>query len=404
MSFRTEQWWVSPANYAPEVTEGFHFAENVKILETTCRDGEQQPGMVLCREGKVAIAKKLDAAGVHKIEAGCPAISQEDADAVKEIAGLGLNADVYCFVRNVEADIYLAKECGVDGIIAEVPGSEHLLAKGMKWGVEKAIAAAVKCTSLAHELGMKVTFFPADGSRASIDFLLDTLEAIRDGGGHMDAVTLVDTFGAFSPEGAYYTTRRMIERLKCDIEIHCHEDFGMSVATTIAALKAGATCAHVTVNGTGERTGNCPLEPLVVSLKALYGIDTGIKLEMLPELSEEVAKRTGLTVPSRKAVIGSEIFGWETGMPVGLWKNCKEADPLVMLPYMWTMVNQRIPYIYIGKKSGLANVQLVNEELNIQMEADQEKAMVGLIKEKSMDLKRDLTRAEYQELADGLMN
>jgi len=402
MSHRTDQWWVAPANYAPEVVEGFHFAKDIKILETTCRDGEQQPGIVLSKADKVAIAKKLDAAGIHKIECGTPAVSQEDADAIKEICSLGLKAETYCFVRNVAADIRLAKECGVDGVIAEVPGSEHLLAKGMGWTVEKAIAAAIESTALAHELGMKVTFFPADGSRASLDFLLDTLEAIKKGGGHMDAVTLVDTFGAFSPEGAYYTVRKMIERLQCPIEIHCHEDFGMSVAVTIAALKAGASCAHVTVNGIGERTGNCPIEPLLVSLKALYGIDTGIDLTQLQDLSKEVEERTGMPVSPTKAVVGTRVFGWETGMPVGLWKNCKDQDPLVMLPYMWTMVNQRPPYIYTGKKSGAANILLVNEELGITMDEEQVKTMVGLVKEKAMKLKRDITRDEYKELAKSL--
>ncbi|MCL2579621.1 MAG: hypothetical protein FWE32_06275 [Oscillospiraceae bacterium] len=399
MGHRTDKWWVSPSNFAEEVTSGFHFVEDVKILETTCRDGEQQPGIVLNRADKVAIAKKLDEAGIHKIECGAPAVSQEDADAIKEIASLGLKAETYCFVRNMTADIKLAKECGVDGVIAEVPGSEHLLAKGMGWTVEKAIAAACESTALAHQLGMKVTFFPADGSRATLNFLLDTLQAIKEGGGHMDAVTLVDTFGAFSPEGAYYTTRKMIERLACPIEIHCHEDFGMSVATAISALKAGASCAHVTVNGIGERTGNCPLEPLVVSLKALYGIDTGIDLTKLPELSREVAMRTGKAVSPTKAIVGERIFGWETGMPVGLWKNCKDADPLVMLPYHWDMVNQVEPYIYTGKKSGVANIALVNQELGIEMSEEQVKAMADLVKTEGMKAKRDLTREEYKTLA-----
>ena len=358
MSYRTDKWWVSPSNYAPEVTADFNFVKDIKILETTCRDGEQQPGIVLNRADKVAIAKKLDAAGIHKIEAGTPAVSQEDADAIKEICSLGLKAEIYCFVRNVVDDIKLAKECGVDGVLAEVPGSEHLLAKGMKWGVEKAVKAAREATSLAHELGLKVTFFPADGSRATLDFLLDTLDQVKDGG-HMDAVTLVDTFGAFSPEGAAYTTKKLLERLKCPVEVHCHEDFGMSVATTIAALKAGAYCAHVTVNGIGERTGNTPIEPLLMSLRTLYGIDTGIDLTKLLDLSKEVAARTGMPVPPTKAIIGERIFGWETGMPVGLWKNCKDEDPLVMLPYHWSMVNQRAPYIYTGKKSGIANILLV---------------------------------------------
>ncbi|MDR0525731.1 MAG: hypothetical protein LBG90_07665 [Spirochaetaceae bacterium] len=398
MGYREDKWWVAPANYAPEVTGQLGFAKNLKILDTTLRDGEQQPGIVFSREDKVAIAKELDAIGIHKIEAGTPAVSQGDADAIKEICESGLKAEIYCFVRNVVSDIELAKKCGVQGVLAEVPGSEHLLNKGMKWSAEKAIKAACEATTAAHQLGMKVTFFPADGSRASLDFLLDTLDAIK-AGGHVDAVTLVDTFGAFSPEGAAYTVRKMIDRLQCPIEVHCHEDFGLSVATTLAALKAGASCAHVTVNGIGERTGNTPLEPLLVCLHALYGIDTGIDLSKLLALSKDVEKRSGMPVSPVKAIVGERIFGWETGMPVGMWKNCKDSDPLVMLPYLWTLVNQRAPYIYTGKKSGAANVLLVAEELGISFTEDQVKEMVNQVKDRAIQLKRDLTRQEFKDLA-----
>lgn len=398
MGYREEKWWVAPANYTPEVTAQFGFVKDLKILDTTLRDGEQQPGIVFSREDKVAIAKRLDAIGIHKIEAGTPAVSQGDADAIREICDSGLKAEIYCFVRNVLSDIELAKKCGVQGVLAEVPGSEHLLNKGMKWSVEKAIKAACEATTAAHELGLKVTFFPADGSRASLDFLLDTLDAIK-AGGHVDAVTLVDTFGAFSPEGAAHTVRKMIERLKCPIEVHCHEDFGLSVATTLAALKAGASCAHVTVNGIGERTGNTPLEPLLVSLQALYGVDAGIDLSKLLDLSKEVEKRSGMPVSPVKAIVGERIFGWETGMPVGMWKNCKDSDPLVMLPYLWTLVNQRAPYIYTGKKSGAANIALVAEELGIPLSEEAVKEMVNQVKDLAIKLKRDITREEFKELA-----
>ena len=401
MGFREKQWWVGPANYEPEVTSRYSFVKDIKILDTTLRDGEQQPGIVFSREDKVAIAKQLDAIGIHKIEAGTPAVSQGDADAIREICDSGLKAEIYCFVRNVVSDIELAKKCGVKGVLAEVPGSEHLLNQGMKWSVEKAVKAACEATRAAHDLGLKVTFFPADGSRASLNFLLDTLSAIKEGG-HVDAITLVDTFGAFSPEGAAYTVRKMLERLKCPIEVHCHEDFGLSVATTIAALSAGASCAHVTVNGIGERAGNTPLEPLLVSLQALYGIDTGIDLSKLLALSKDVEKRSGMPVSPVKAVVGERVFGWETGMPVGMWKNCKDTDPLVMLPYLWTLVNQRPPYIYTGKKSGAANIALVAEELGINLSEDDVKAMVNMVKEMAIKEKRDISRAEFKALADSL--
>lgn len=179
MGFREEgKWWVSPSNYDEKVTSEFKFVDQIQFLDTTLRDGEQQPGIVLTKEEKVEIAKKLDAVGVHRIEAGTPAVTQEDADAIKEITSLGLKADIYCFVRNMVKDMELAKECGVDGVVAEIPGSEHLLAKGIKWGAEKAIKSAIEATAKAHELGLKVLFFPADGSRASMDFLMDTVQAL----------------------------------------------------------------------------------------------------------------------------------------------------------------------------------------------------------------------------------
>lgn len=399
MAYREEgKWWVSPSNYADEVTSSFGFPKKIEILDTTLRDGEQQPGIIFTKEDKIAIAKKLDAAGVHRIEAGTPAGSSEDAEAIKAICDLGLNAKIFAFVRNVVSDIELAKECGVYGVLAEVPGSDHLLKHGMKWTVEKAIEAAIKSTKAAHDMGLYVTFFPADGSRADLDFLLNTLEAIVDGGGHMDSIALVDTFGAYSPEGAAYTVKKLKERLGKPVEAHFHEDFGMSVSTTIAALDAGAEVAHVTVNGLGERAGSCPLEPLVMSLQCLYGIDTGIKYESLLDLSREVSERAKFPVPTTKAIVGKNIFGWETGLPVGLWKNAKEVDPLIMLPYKWDMVGQTAPHIYLGKKSGNANILIWLDEYNMELNEDQQIEALDMVKNLSISLKRDITVDEFKDI------
>jgi len=401
MGFREPgKWWVSPSDYAPEATKDFHFPEHIDILDTTLRDGEQEPGIVFTKEDKIAIAKKLDAAGVQRIEAGTPATSDEDAAAIKAICELGLNAKIYCFVRNIKSDMDLAKSCGVYGVLCEVPGSEHMLKGGMKWTAEKAIAAACESTSYAHELGLSVTFFPADGSRADLDFLCNTLNAIINGGGYVDSIVLVDTFGAFSPEGAAYTVKELLRRVGKPVEAHFHEDFGLSIATTIAALKAGACCAHVTVNGIGERAGSCPLEPLVMSLLCLYGIDTGVDPGKLLDLSHEVAVRSQKPVPPTKAIVGSRLFGWETGLPVGYWKSCKDIDPLIMLPYSWNMTGQNEPHIYIGKKSGAANVALYNERLGLPPIEDKDtvKRLLTKIKKLAIEKKRDLTDEEYLKL------
>jgi len=402
MGFHEEnKWWVSPSNYDQNVMDGFNFPKNLEILDTTLRDGEQQPSIVFTREDKVAIARKLADAGVHRIEAGTPAVSKEDADAIREIADLNLGPKTFCFVRNMVSDMELAKSCGVHGVLAEVPGSEHLLKFGKKWSAEKAIKAAIEATTAAHELGLYVTFFPADSSRAGMEFLLDTLQAIEEDG-HMDSVALVDTFGAFSPEGAAYRVKKMKERFNQPVEVHFHDDFGMGVATTIAGLAAGAEVCHVSVNGIGERAGGAGLEPVAMALEALYGINTGIKTEKLKELSLMVEGLSNFKCQANKAVVGDRIFGWETGLPSSLWLNCKDTKPLAMLPYHWTMTGQNEPEIYLGKKSGKDNLQLWLKNHQVSVTEEQEEELMKKVKSLSVSLKRDITSEEFLSLVKEL--
>ncbi|MDY0235995.1 MAG: hypothetical protein RBR71_08200 [Gudongella sp.] len=392
------KWWVSQSNFAEEVIKSFNFPKKIEILDTTLRDGEQQPGIILTRSEKVEIAKKLAKAGVQRIEAGTPAASQEDADAIKEIAELNLGPKIFAFVRNTPDDMKLAKACGVNHVLAEIPGSEHLLKFGKRWSPEKAIKAAIEATQAAKELGLYVTFFPADSSRASLEFLVDAVHQISEGG-HMDALALVDTFGCYSPEGAAYAVRRLKKEFSVPIEVHFHNDFGMGVSSTIAGLAAGAEVAHVTVNGIGERTGSVSLEQLVLALKVLYNVDAGIDLSMLKDLSRLVEKTTGYPVYPTQPVVGDKIFGWETGMPSSLWANCKDEQPLAMLPYHWSLTGQTEPKLYLGKKSGKDNVKAWVKENNLDLTEEQEKAILGKVKDLSLKLKRDLTSEEFINLA-----
>ncbi len=398
MGYREEgKWWVSQANYADEVMKKFEFPKNIEILDTTLRDGEQQPGIILTRKEKVEIAKKLAYAGVHRIEAGTPAASQEDADAIKEIVELNLGPKIFAFVRNTPDDMKLAKECGVNHVLAEIPGSEHLLKFGKKWSPERAIKAAIEATQAAKELGLYVTFFPADSSRASLDFLIDAVHQISEGG-HMDSLALVDTFGCYSPEGAAYTVRKLKNEFSVPIEVHFHNDFGMGTASTIAGLAAGAEVAHVTVNGIGERTGSVSLEQVALALRVLYDYDTGIKLDSLKELSNFVAEKTGYGIYPTQPVVGDRIFGWETGMPSSLWANCKDEEPLAMLPYLWTLTGQTEPKLYLGKKSGKDNIKSWIAENNLTLSEEQEKILLAKVKDLSLKLKRDLNNEEFIQL------
>jgi isopropylmalate/homocitrate/citramalate synthase len=396
------KWWVSPSNYDKEVTGKFNFPKKVEFLDTTLRDGEQQPSIILTKDEKVQIAKKLSAVGVHRIEAGTPAALKEDAEAIREICDLGLKADIYAFVRNMVKDMKLAKECGVQGVIAELIGSEHLLEFGKKWTVDKAKKAAIEATQAGKDIGLKVSFFLADSSRAEINFLIDLVQAVREEG-HMDSFVLVDTFGVFSPEGAAHRVRKLKAAFPdLPIEIHAHDDFGMGVSSTIAALGAGAEVAHVTVNGIGERAGGAQLEAVAVSLLAMYGIDTGVETARFKELSRFVADLTRNPVPPTKPIVGDKIFLWETGLPSSLWVNCKDHNPLVMLPYKWDLTGQNEPYLLLGKKSGKDNVKAWLAKYNLSVPEEKFDEILPKIKVKSYQEKRDITEAEFRAIVESI--
>jgi isopropylmalate/homocitrate/citramalate synthase len=392
------KWWVSPSNYDEEVTREYHFAPKIEILDTTLRDGEQQAGIVLKLKDKVRIAQKLAEIGVHRIEAGTPATSQEDADAIKEIASMKLGAKIFCFCRAMPKDMELARSLGVDGVICEIIGSEEMLKFGKRWTPEQAAAACIEATRVAHEMGLYVTLFPADGSRARFEYLTEFADKVATEG-HVDSLALVDTFGTFSPEGAALRIRKLRERFKFPIEAHFHGDYDLGTSSTIAALKEGAAVAHVAVNGIGERAGSVALEPLVVSLEALYGVKTGIKLEKLLELSRLVEELSNFPVPVNRPVVGSRLFGWSTGLPSSLWSNAKEEDPLILLPYHYDLIGASEPVLYLDKKSGKDNLKYWLKKTGVSIPEDKERDLLDLAKNKSIEIKRDLNEAEFKELA-----
>jgi isopropylmalate/homocitrate/citramalate synthase len=172
--WRTENWFVSPWNYLEEVTKDFHPPKQVKIHDVTLRDGEQQAGIIFTKDDKIRIAEKLTEVGVHRIEAGMPAVSPPDEAA-----------------------------CGVRGIVMEIPASAHLIEHAYKWPLEKAIDLPIKATAFAKEQGLYTVFFTIDATRSDINWLLDLVDRVATEG-HMDAFTLVDTFGVLSPQGAGY--------------------------------------------------------------------------------------------------------------------------------------------------------------------------------------------------------
>jgi isopropylmalate/homocitrate/citramalate synthase len=396
--WKTDKWFTSPWNYLPEVRESLNFPEKIRIHDVTLRDGEQQTGIVFRRAEKVAIAKKLAAAGVHRIEAGMPAVSADDEAAIKEIVSLGLSSEIFSFARCMPADVKLALDCGVKGIITEIPSSDHIIKNAYGKSMEWAIKSSIETTLAAKEAGLYTVFFTIDSTRSDLGRYMDLVEKVATEG-HMDAMTLADSFGGCTPQAIGAVVRKLRARFKQPIEIHCHEDFGLGVANTIAALANGASVAHVTVSAIGERAGNVPLEDTVLALRLLYGIDTGIRTEEFYSLSKLVQELCGFSLPPNRPIVGDSLYHIESGIVTMFHRRCKDVEPMEYVPFAPDVVGRPGIDIALGKGSGLANIEEHLERRGKTATPEQTNDILARVKQTSIQKKGLLTDAEF----DGIL-
>ena len=395
--WKNDQWHVSHWNYLDEVTAGFTPPKQVKIHDVTLRDGEQQAGIVFTKDDKIRIAEGLAELGVHRIEAGMPAVSPNDEAAIREIVKRNLGPEIFCFARCMQKDIQLAADCGVSGIVIEIPASQHLITEGYRWPLEKAIDLSIQATRFAKEKGLYTVFFTIDATRSDMDWLLQLVDRVaRDG--HMDAFTLVDTFGVLSPHAAYYFARKVKAHIDKPLEIHFHSDFGMGVANTINAVLAGGEVIHSTVLGIGERAGNTPMEEVVLALRTMYGIDVGFDYSKLNSVARLVQELSGMAVPSSRPFIGAGAYNIESGIVTGWYKNVYEKEPTLVFPVHPDFVGHSVPQILMGKKSGLDNVTLWARDMDVDLTEEQAMAVLMEVKQTSHDKKRPLTRQEFTDI------
>jgi len=400
--WHTEQWFTSPWNHDPEVAGAFQFAEALQIHDVTLRDGEQQAGVVFTADDKVRIAEALAGAGVHRIEAGLPAVSEEDGRAVERIVALGLPAEIYAFSRCTVDDVKRAVDCGVMGVVTEVPSSRHLIELGYRWSVEQAVELSVEATSYAHDQGLKVSFFPIDATRASVvDYLNLVARVAQDG--HLDGLGLVDTFGVLTPHAVERFVRVSRERLAVPVETHFHMDYGLGVANSLIAAAAGADVIQTTVSGLGERAGNTPLEETVVALRTLYDRDIGIRTEALSPLARMVNAIAGVDQPSNRSVSGTQLFDVESGI-ISTWvRNVRDSDLTEAFPYLPSLVGQEGPRLVLGKGSGAPNVAEALERLQIAATDEQRAEILKRVKQRSVELHGLLDDDDIRKIATAVL-
>lgn len=400
--WKSNDWFVSEWDYAPDVVKDFKFDKNIKIHDVTLRDGEQQTGVAFDYDDKIRIAEALAEAGVHRIEAGMPVVSHQDAKVVADLAKRNLGPEIFSFSRCMVDDVQRAVDAGVSGVVMEVPASQHLIELGYRWEFERAVDLSIESTKYAHDNGLKVVFFPIDFSRSELKWVLDLIERVGTEG-HMDSLALVDTMGATSIHAMRYFVRAVKQRIKKPLEAHFHMDFGLGIANTIMALAEGVEVIHSTVLGLGERAGNVPMEETVMALKTLYDKDIGIKIDKLKSLSDLVRDISGVKVPSNRPIVGDDLFRVESGIIVNWLLNCGEEHQTEVFPFRPRMVGQKEPEIVIGKGSGIDSI---NDRLaRFQIQADEKQAMDVLLAVKDWGLKhkRLMTDDEFRKVAEATL-
>ena len=394
----TKLWETSPLTEA--ATAGLvDFAPTIRVADCTLRDGEQQAGIVLNPDDKVAIARKLDELGVYEIEAGTPASSREDRDAVETIAAAGLKAKVSGLARARRDDVDELAAIGCWGARLSFPISNiQRQAKFAGMSDDKYLATALEITEYVKERGLECIFSPFDTTRCDLNFLRRVLGEFSKRG-TVDRVRVVDTTGCATPHIARYLVKEMKKAGDIPIEAHFHDDFGLAVANTIAAAEAGAEYLSVTMNGIGERAGNASLEETVVALKVLYGVDTGIATEKLMEVCRLVEERSGVALQRHKAVCGSGAFAHESGMVVAALMK----DPFAAECYVPELVGQKRQIVF-GKKSGAASIKGKLDELGLSVSADELRAIVEAVKAEALRVRRSLDDAELTRIAGGAIS
>jgi isopropylmalate/homocitrate/citramalate synthase len=365
----------------------------VGLYDTTLRDGEQTVGVVLSPEDKLEIARALDAAGVDRIEAGFPRVSEDDSRAISLILEAGLDAEIWGFSRAVRADVEALVELGVRASVIESPISDGKLA-ALGVSRETMVDRIRAAVSFAAEEGIRVAFFGVDSTRADLEFVRAVYENAVEAGA--SEVVVVDTLGIATPEAAAFLVNEIAERLDYDVPVHWHghDDFGLATAAAVAAVQAGATWVHGTVNGMGERAGNADLVEVALALEALYGIPTRLRLEQARELAHLVQERSGTTHEPWKAVTGDNLFTRESGAVASQFH-----DPSAIEPYASDLVGATRG-IVLGKKSGLDSIRLKLAELGLEFPVERHGELLDAVKVAGTK-KRDLvTDVEFRRLVN----
>ncbi|HJX55838.1 MAG TPA: 2-isopropylmalate synthase [Methanoregula sp.] len=374
-----------------------HAHEEVTVFDTTLRDGEQTPGIAFTFEQKLEIARQLSAIGVHVIEAGFPASSKAENETVTAIKKLGLEAKICGLARSVKTDVDACLDCDVDIVHVFIPTSDIQRINTINKSREEVLEITDDIIHYIREHTSQCMFSAMDATRTEWDYLIEVFRTAAHAGATI--INVPDTVGIISPSGMKTLVTRIAREVDCPIDVHCHNDFGLAVANTIAAVEAGASQVQVTVNGLGERAGNADLAQTVMIMESMYGIKTGIRKERLVETSRLISRFSGIGITPTQPVVGENVFSHESGIHShGVIKNSATFEPGIMTP---EMVGHR-RRLTLGKHVGRHAVRQMLTDVHVEPNDSQLDIIVEKVKSIASKGKR-VTDADLYEIAESVM-
>nr|WP_312912565.1 2-isopropylmalate synthase [Natronosalvus caseinilyticus] len=364
-----------------------------RVFDTTLRDGEQSPGTSFSYDDKREIARILDEMETHVIEAGFPVNSEAEFEAVSDIAS-STRTTTCGLARVVDKDVEAALDSGVEMVHVFVSTSDVQIEDSMHSSREAVVERAIDAVERVTEAGAICMFSPMDATRTDEPFLLEVIEAVTEAG--TDWINVPDTCGVATPRRFYDLIETVTDHTDARIDVHTHDDFGLATANALAGIEAGADQAQVSVNSIGERAGNAAYEEFVMAVESVYQADTGIDTTRITELSQVVADRSGVPVPSNKPVVGANAFSHESGIhAAGVIENADTFEPGVMTP---EMVGARRRLV-LGKHTGTHSVRERLVETGFDPTETEVRAVTRRVKDYGAE-KRRVTVSDLERFAE----
>jgi isopropylmalate/homocitrate/citramalate synthase len=372
--------------------------ERVFIRDETFREGIKAPTVFLTYVEQLKLAKLMDETGVSMINVGFPALSEEDKRNVKRMMNetfqkAALTASAEATKSSVDACL----ECGVKEITIETPFNELNLQYRLKMTREQALEKTVESIEYARKHGATVDLLLRDGSRTPLDGILQIFEAAANAGA--SKLAIADTVGFLRPLSMRYLMAHVRDGLpdavkkRVVLSVHCHNDFGLATANTLAAVEEGATHLHTCIAGFGERAGIAPFEEVVASLELLYNIDTGVDLEKVYRLSQSAEKAFALPIQFHKPVVGENLFTHELEEQV----EEVQAQPLLFEPFPPEIVG-RETRLFIGRNTGQTLIQRLLEQAGIRASPRQMDELLRHIKGPQESLDKGETQMTFYQV------